>query len=98
MLPNNVVFGMFVQMEVMNKHSKGEYFPDVVAVDNGVLVDLSDPSIIFKALEQLPIISPRGYKDKLFNILSLRPRSHGEAQNVVLAPLTTVIVQYTITY
>ena len=64
-------------MEVMNKHPKSEELPDEGTGDDGVVVDLEDPSIIFKGFEHLPILLEASKNSGAMS-LGLRPRSHGE--------------------
>ena len=58
-LPNDVVFGLIIKVEVMHKHPKVKEFRNVVDGDGSVMFDLEDPSVPLQSLTHLPILSLR---------------------------------------
>ena len=58
-----------MKVDIIQKHSKSEKFPNVGCGYNRDLVDLEYPSIPLEGLTDLPILSFRGLEDEQCNIL-----------------------------
>ena len=56
--PYDVIFGVLMELEVMNEHPKSKKFTDVLASDNGVSTDLQHPSIPLESVPHLAVLSP----------------------------------------
>jgi hypothetical protein len=62
-LPSNVVFGLDIKGEVMNKHPESEEFANVANGDISIGIDFENPRIPIEGFTHLPILSRRGLKD-----------------------------------
>lgn len=58
MLPNDTIFGMPIEVEVMQEHPKSEELANVISGESGAGANFKNPSILFECLPNRQMLPP----------------------------------------